>query len=140
VLESLRFEKESDVFATDTKARTPGPAAEQVAADARGTGSLGSSLPLWTRASALTPGAAGGARSDYFAPRPPAISRLGAIAPQAKLVVGPPDDQYEREADAVADQVMRMPDPAAPPLETLSAPGGVAQRMCAGCEEEEEKH
>ena len=31
---------------------------------------------------------------------------------QTKLEVGPPGDEYEREADAVADEVMRMPDPA----------------------------
>ncbi len=30
---------------------------------------------------------------------------------QAKLRVGQPGDQYEQEADRVADQVMRMPDP-----------------------------
>lgn len=30
---------------------------------------------------------------------------------QAKLVVGSPDDPLEREADRVADQVMRMPEP-----------------------------
>jgi hypothetical protein len=33
-------------------------------------------------------------------------------AVQAKLVVGRPGDRYEREADATADAVMRMPDPA----------------------------
>ncbi len=32
---------------------------------------------------------------------------------QAKLVVNPPDDEYEKEADQVADAVMRMPDPEA---------------------------
>ena len=31
---------------------------------------------------------------------------------QTKLAVGPADDQYEREADAVANQVMSMPDTA----------------------------
>ena len=31
---------------------------------------------------------------------------------QAKLTVGQPDDEYEREADKVADTVMRMPEPA----------------------------
>jgi hypothetical protein len=31
---------------------------------------------------------------------------------QAKLAVGEPDDEYEREADRVADTVMRMPEPA----------------------------
>ena len=30
---------------------------------------------------------------------------------QAKLTIGRPDDEYEREADRVADQVMRMPEP-----------------------------
>lgn len=30
---------------------------------------------------------------------------------QAKLTVGAPDDVYEREADRVADEVMRMPEP-----------------------------
>jgi hypothetical protein len=31
---------------------------------------------------------------------------------QAKLVVNPPDDEYEKEADQMADAVMRMPEPA----------------------------
>lgn len=31
---------------------------------------------------------------------------------QAKLRIGPQNDKYEQEADRVADQVMRMPDPA----------------------------
>ncbi len=31
---------------------------------------------------------------------------------QAKLRIGTPDDKYEQEADRVAGQVMRMPDPA----------------------------
>lgn len=43
---------------------------------------------------------------------------------QAKLAVGAPDDAFEREADEVADQVMRMPEP-------------TVQRMCAECEEEQ---
>ncbi len=30
---------------------------------------------------------------------------------QAKLTVGAPDDVYEQEADRVADEVMRMPEP-----------------------------
>ena len=30
---------------------------------------------------------------------------------QTKLTIGRPDDQYEQEADRVADQVMRMPEP-----------------------------
>src|SRR5688572_5016581 len=32
---------------------------------------------------------------------------------QAKLSISSPDDPQEKEADAVADNVMRMPDPAA---------------------------
>src|ERR1051326_2605582 len=43
---------------------------------------------------------------------------------QAKLTVSHPQDAYEQEADRVADQVMRMPDPQ-------------IQRKCSGCEEEE---
>ncbi len=30
---------------------------------------------------------------------------------QANLTIGQPNDQYEKEADSVANQVMRMPDP-----------------------------
>jgi murein DD-endopeptidase MepM/ murein hydrolase activator NlpD len=30
---------------------------------------------------------------------------------QAKLTIGAPDDKYEREADRIADEVMRMPEP-----------------------------
>jgi hypothetical protein len=30
---------------------------------------------------------------------------------QAKLTIGRPDDEYEQEADRIADEVMRMPDP-----------------------------
>lgn len=52
---------------------------------------------------------------------------------QPKLTVGPPDDMYEREADAVASRVMRMPDNQA--MTTSISPIGV-QRKCAECEEE----
>ena len=55
---------------------------------------------------------------------------------QPKLTIGSPDDIYEREADAVADQVMRMTDNQA--LPTTLSPIGV-QRMCAECEEEEKE-
>jgi hypothetical protein len=46
---------------------------------------------------------------------------------QTKLTVGAPDDPYEREADAMADRVMRMPDTP------------VVQRKCADCEEEDKQ-
>ena len=71
----------------------------------------------------------------------------------AKLTIGQPDDKYEQEADRVADQVMRMPDPAiqrdindldedeleqgkiqTKPLATTITPA--IQRLCPGCEEE----
>jgi len=42
---------------------------------------------------------------------------------QPKLAVGPPNDACERQADRVADAVMRMPE-------------GRVQRACAACEEE----
>ena len=53
---------------------------------------------------------------------------------QAKLVVGPVDDPWEREADRVAERVMRMPPPA--PAAAALAPLRLS-RKCAGCEEEE---
>ena len=34
---------------------------------------------------------------------------LRMLGAQPKLRVGPPDDEFEREADQVADRVMRMP-------------------------------
>jgi hypothetical protein len=50
-------------------------------------------------------------------------ARLRAL--QAKLRVGAVDDPLEREADSIADSVMRMPDTA------------VLHRKCAACEEEQ---
>jgi hypothetical protein len=44
---------------------------------------------------------------------------------QAKLKIGKPGDKYEQEADRVAEQVMRMPEPR------------TIQRACPECEEEE---
>jgi hypothetical protein len=44
---------------------------------------------------------------------------------QRKLTIGSPNDPLEHEADAVADKVMRMPEPR------------FIQRKCAECEEEE---
>lgn len=46
---------------------------------------------------------------------------------QAKLTIGQPNDRYEQEADAVADQVVKMP---------KNERIGI-QRKCADCEEEE---
>jgi hypothetical protein len=38
------------------------------------------------------------------------LLRFGVI--QAKVVMGAADDQYEREANRIADEIMRMPEPA----------------------------
>jgi hypothetical protein len=81
--------------------------------------------------------------------------KLGASLLQPKLEVSQPDDPYEREADEVADRVMRMPGPAAapPPVsplvrnataageeETVSAKlAGPLQRDPLGPEEEEDE-
>jgi hypothetical protein len=56
---------------------------------------------------------------------------------QARLTVGPTDDVYEKEADAMADKVMRMADTdhAVQPKHNISS----IQRMCAECQEEEEQ-
>ena len=50
---------------------------------------------------------------------------------QPKLTISPVDDPYEREADAVAEKVMRLSD-----AETLQTQPGTIQRKCAGCEED----
>jgi hypothetical protein len=63
-----------------------------------------------------------------------ALRRLGAM--QAKLSVGHVDDPLEHEADRVADQVMRMPDPN---LAIAASPVQVS-RTCAACGEEESGH
>jgi len=70
--------------------------------------------------------------------RPSASCACGGSCPrcQAKshLTIGEPGDAYEREADAVADRVMRMPGgevPVRPASSTL-------QRKCAACEKEDE--
>jgi peptidoglycan hydrolase-like protein with peptidoglycan-binding domain len=52
---------------------------------------------------------------------------------QPKLTISEPGDSFEREADRVADQVMRMADPQ---VRAVPAPPTV-QRACAACEEEE---
>ena len=57
---------------------------------------------------------------------------------QAKLTVNQPNDVYEQEADAVAEHVMRLPDPSATtsflPFNKVSVSS--LQRKCASCEEE----
>ena len=57
---------------------------------------------------------------------------------QAKLTVGPANDRFEQEADAVADRVMRMEDLSATGRPSMAPPGhaGPIQRLCANCEED----
>ena len=59
---------------------------------------------------------------------------------QPKLTVNAPGDRYEREADAMADRVMRMPlGKTAPVSQTQGLLASSVQRKCAHCEEEEKK-
>lgn len=51
---------------------------------------------------------------------------------QAKLKIAEPGDVYEKEADTVADQVMRMPEPQMAQSNNLQI-----QRACQKCEENE---
>src|SRR5262245_3728073 len=66
-------------------------------------------------------------------------TRAGGRSMQAKLTVSQPGYQYEQEADRVADQVMRMPDPATPAVVQPEGPPQISrlQRKCAQCEEEQ---
>jgi Domain of unknown function (DUF4157)/Novel toxin 16 len=77
---------------------------------------------------AVRPFASEGERAGLRAGGPAPGWSFAKLPIQAKLTVGEPGDKLEQEADQVADRVMRMPDPAA---------GGVLQRKCAGCEDEE---
>lgn len=52
------------------------------------------------------------------------------------LAVNEPGDRFEREADSVAEQVMRTPESQVRPV---AAHGGGLQRKCSSCEEEEEQ-
>ncbi len=67
------------------------------------------------------------------------LFRTGAI--QAKLTINQPGDIYEQEADRVADQVMRMPEPRFQVSGQVpdKAQSTQFQRKCAKCEEEEEE-
>ncbi|ELR72094.1 hypothetical protein C900_01836 [Fulvivirga imtechensis AK7] len=58
-------------------------------------------------------------------------------AVQPKLKIGAADDEYEREADAVADQVMRMPDPKADNNAIIQRKPALIQAKCKVCDEEE---
>ncbi|MCC5905120.1 MAG: DUF4157 domain-containing protein [Balneolaceae bacterium] len=66
---------------------------------------------------------------------------FGPATLQPKLEIGSPDDAYEREADRVADQVMKMPDPAIQKFDEdeeiqMKRETGI-QMKCNACEHEE---
>lgn len=58
---------------------------------------------------------------------------------QPKLSIGPVDDVYEREADAMSDKVMRMADKKEMQQPFFRPNISSLQRKCAHCEEEENK-
>lgn len=67
------------------------------------------------------------------------LSRTPPVT-QTKLTVNQPGDQYEQEADRVADHVMRMTAPPAIQRKCSScAEEDELQRKCAECEEQEKK-
>ncbi len=63
-------------------------------------------LPIWT---------------NVWGAHPPTTLFSPAIGIQVKLEISQPGDPSEQEADRVAEQVMRMPEPSAP----------ILQRACA---------
>ena len=67
-----------------------------------------------------------------FAPDRPIQDQTPHPLVQPKLVVGEVDDPLEHEADHVADQVMRMPEPG---LAVTAGPPQLS-RKCADCEED----
>jgi hypothetical protein len=120
------------------------------------SGALSSSRPVPQRECASCP--AGGSESAEWGEAAPALRRAPAAAsgtvaerhgeaPQTvlstvpltprlwpKLVVGSVDDPMERDADRLADRVMRMPDPALTKLPLVGR--HVVQRACAACQHE----
>lgn len=70
----------------------------------------------------------------HFSRLPHPVNSFGFI--QAKLTIGNPKDKYEREADAVADVVMRMPEEKILQKKELNWDGIKIQRKCKACEEE----
>jgi dolichol kinase len=61
-----------------------------------------------SRTTASQPFFAKAGGGDFFAP----VNRAAVPAVQAKMTVGKTGDKFEREADKMADKVMRMPSPA----------------------------
>lgn len=80
--------------------------------------------------------------SSFFHRIEPKTAAATNTAPffQAKLTVNAPGDAHEREADQVADRVMRMQDDEEPVAQRMPlTPVSGVQRMCAECEEKEKE-
>jgi hypothetical protein len=67
----------------------------------------------------------------------PVWGRLALAGIRPKLQIGAPDDPLEREADRVAERVLRMPDSGDPRSALSPTRSPVLRRKCAACEEEE---
>lgn len=72
--------------------------------------------------------------------RPIGACACGGRCPRclAKSAIGSPDDPLEREADRVADRVMRMAEAPVRPAATSAAASNAPQRRCASCEVDDE--
>ena len=72
---------------------------------------------------------------------PGCVKESDDLKVQAKLAISTPGDEFEQEADRVADQVMRMPDTAREPVgvSRLFAPSQLS-RACLACEEGKYAH
>jgi len=88
---------------------------------------------LDTTADAPPPGAAPSAEQPTSDLDPAAIPDQGLPSLQARLAIGPADDPYEREADAVADQVLRRDPAEEPPPTAIGRVQRQVQRACARC-------
>lgn len=78
-----------------------------------------------------------------LAPSGLTVSNIGKPSVQAKLEVGASNDEYEQEADRVADQVIRMAEPGLSPspgfptgMSRSGSRSGTIQRACAACASE----
>ena len=74
---------------------------------------------------------------------PVPVQNATSLAFQAKLKIGQPNDKYEQEADRMAEQVMRMPEPRqtslvgdSPMANTTIPLSETIQRACASCSED----
>src|SRR5215213_4212569 len=96
------------------------------------------------KAKTANPRFAGGSReaaqNAFFSPEN-AGSFFSAIPIQTKLTVGAPDDPLEKEADQVADTIMRMPEKNDKLFFGGDTVGSIGiQRKCKQCEEEDKIH